>query len=153
MSEKILLVDDEENFLEIMSERMRSRGMEVTTTTSAAEALQKVEEESFDAVVLDLIMPEMNGLEVLKAIKEKRPELEVILLTGYPTVEKAIEAGNYGALDFIEKPAELKEITKKIRQARFRKVILMGKQAGERIDEVQSKAGKWFGGLFAKDKS
>ena len=76
MSEKVLLVDDEKDFLEAMSTRMKDRGMEVSTTTSAADALKKVEEGAYDAVVLDLMMPEMDGLEVLKAMKEKRPELQ-----------------------------------------------------------------------------
>ena len=74
MSEKVLLVDDEEDFLDVMAERMRSRGIEVSTTTSATHALEMVEENSFDAIVMDLMMPELEGTEALKAIKNKNDD-------------------------------------------------------------------------------
>ena len=74
MTEKVLLVDDEEDFLEVLAERMTSRGIEVATATSAVEALRIAENESFDAIIVDLMMPEMDGLEALKLIKEKKPE-------------------------------------------------------------------------------
>ena len=88
MVEKILLVDDEADFLEALSERMRTRGMDVTTSTSAKDVLDTVEQGSFDAVVLDLMMPDVDGLEALRILKEKDPKLQVILLTGHATVEK-----------------------------------------------------------------
>lgn len=122
MSEKVLLVDDEQDLLEAMAERMRVRGMEVSTTTSAWDALQKTEEGLYDAIVIDLMMPEMNGLEVLKAIKKKKPDLQVILLTGLATVEKSLEAIKLGAMDLMEKPPDLMELTEKIREAKARKM-------------------------------
>ena len=82
MADKILLIDDEIDFVETLAERMRSRDMNVSTSTSAKEALEKIDKESFDAIVLDLQMPGMDGLEALKHIKEKNPKLQVILLTG-----------------------------------------------------------------------
>ena len=102
MTEKILLVDDEADFLEALSERMRTRGMDVTTSASAKEALDAVEEGAFDAVVLDLMMPDVDGLEALRILKEKDPKLQVILLTGHATVEKGVEAMKRGALDLLE---------------------------------------------------
>lgn len=141
MSEKVLLVDDEEDFLEAMSTRMKDRGMDVSTTTSAAEALKRVEEGAYDAVVLDLMMPEMDGIEVLKAMKEKRPELQIILLTGYATVQKGVEAMKFGAMDFIEKPADLKVLTEKIHQARAQKLLLVEKKIQEKVKRmIQEKA-------------
>ncbi|MFH1077517.1 MAG: response regulator, partial [Pseudomonadota bacterium] len=92
MNEKVLLIDDETDFIDALAIRMRSRGMDVSTSTSAKEAIQKAEVEFYDAVVLDLMMPDMNGLEALRALKKKRPELQVILLTGHATVQKGIEA-------------------------------------------------------------
>jgi len=106
MTEKVLLVDDEEDFLDVLAERIRTRGMDVETSTSAAEALAKADETSYDAIVLDLMMPGVDGLEALKALKERRPELQVILLTGHASVQKGIEAMKLGATDFLEKPAE-----------------------------------------------
>jgi len=136
MSEKVLLVDDEGEFLEALSQRMTSRGMEVTTTTSAREAIKKVEEGSFDAVILDLMMPEMDGLEVLQTLKQKKPEIQVILLTGHGSVAKGIEAMKLGAMDFLEKPAEIKELTEKIKKAQAKKMILVEKRNEEKIQKI-----------------
>ncbi|VBB41485.1 response regulator [Desulfatiglans anilini] len=138
MAEKVLLVDDEEDFLDSLAERMRARGMNVDTSLSAKEALQKAESESFDAIVLDLMMPEMDGLEVLKTLKEKRPELQIILLTGHATIEKGIEAMKLGATDFLEKPADLKSLTEKIQKAQAKKMILVEKQTEEKIKKIMS---------------
>ncbi len=88
MSEKVLLVDDEKDFLDIMSERMEDRGMKVKTADSADQALKMLESESFDAIVMDFKMPGMDGIQALKNIKSEKPELQIILLTGYATVEK-----------------------------------------------------------------
>jgi ActR/RegA family two-component response regulator len=117
ISEKILLIDDDEDFLEIMAERLQARGMDVSTTTSPDEALIKIERESFDAIVLDFMMPDMLGLEVLKEIRLKKPELQIILLTGYATLETGLEAMKLGAMSFIEKPVDLKVLTEKIKKA------------------------------------
>jgi DNA-binding NtrC family response regulator len=104
MAEKILLVDDEHDFLDVMSERFEARGMAVTTTDSPEKALDALAEGGFDAIILDLMMPGMDGLQTLKAIKAQRPELQVILLTGHATLAKGIEAMKLGALDFVESP-------------------------------------------------
>lgn len=136
MTEKVLLVDDEQDFLDALSERMEARDMEVTTSTSAKDALKKAEKESYDAIVLDLMMPEMDGLEALQQIKKNNPELQVILLTGHATVEKGIEAMKLGATDFLEKPADLKTLTEKIKTAHSKKMILVGKKTEEKIKNI-----------------
>lgn len=136
MSERVLLIDDEQDFLTVMSERMASRDMEVTTAMSAKEALEMVEKGSFDAVILDLMMPEMDGLETLKMLKRKNPELQVILLTGHATVEKGIEAMKLGAMDLVEKPADLSALTEKIKKAQAQKMIIVEKQNEERIKKI-----------------
>ncbi|MCP3871834.1 MAG: response regulator [Desulfobacteraceae bacterium] len=136
MAEKVLLVDDEKDFLEIMSERMQARGIEVITSDSALEALNMIEKESYDAIILDFMMPEMDGLETLKAIKEKRPELQIILLTGHATVEKGVEAMKLGAMDFVEKPADLEALSEKIKKAKAEKMLIVEKKSKEKVDDI-----------------
>ena len=141
MTERVLLVDDEVEFLEIMAERMRARDMEVTTSTSATEALALIAAESYDAVVMDFMMPEMDGIEALKAIKDKRPEMQIILLTGHATVEKGVEAMKAGAMDFVEKPADLDLLSDKIKKAHHQKAVLVEKQSRDKVIEVLRKFG------------
>ncbi|MGD8520404.1 MAG: response regulator [Desulfobacterales bacterium] len=123
MSEKVLIVDDEKDFLEIMAERMRTRGMDVLTATSAEEALKMVEKESYDAVIMDFMMPAIDGFQALKLFKEKKPELQIILLTGNVPEQKRVEAKKLGALDVIEKPADLKVLIGKIKNAKSRRTV------------------------------
>ena len=118
MSANVLIVDDEQDFLDIMSERLTARGMDVTTVTSAEDALKMVISGSFDAVIMDLMMPEMDGLKALKLLKEAQPDVSVILLTGNVPEEKWVEALELGALDVIEKPADLNRLTQKIEAAK-----------------------------------
>ena len=141
MSEKVLLVDDEKDYLEAMSERMRARDMVVTTASSAREAFEKMESETFDAIVLDFQMPEMDGMEALKKIKAKRPESQIILLTGYATLEKGIEAMKIGATDFLEKPADLEVLSQKIKQAKAEKMVIVEKQQEQKVIDAIKKYG------------
>ena len=120
MSAKVLIIDDEKDFLDIMAERLAARGMDVSTTTSAEDALEMVQTESFDAVIMDFLMPEMDGFTALKLFKESRPDLSVILLTANVPDEKCLEAIQLGAMDVIEKPADLNLLTQKIEEARTR---------------------------------
>lgn len=136
MAEKVLLVDDDEDFLEIMSERLENRSIQVTTAASAEEALERIEKELFDAIVLDFMMPEMDGLETLQQIKAKKPELQIILLTGYATMEKGVEAMKLGAMDVVEKPADLEVLSEKIKKAGARKALIVEKQTDERVKEI-----------------
>ncbi len=118
MSEKILIVDDEKDFLDIIAERIRARGIDVSTTTSAEDAIHMVEEKSYDVIIMDFMMPGMNGFQTLKAIKEEKPEVQIILLTGNVLEENRIEAKKLGALDVIEKPPDLKDLIQKIKKAK-----------------------------------
>jgi DNA-binding NtrC family response regulator len=141
MAEKILLVDDEADFLEALSERMRTRGMDVTTSASAKEALDAVEQGAFDAVVLDLMMPDVDGLEALRILKEKDPKLQVILLTGHATVEKGIEAMKRGALDLLEKPTDIETLTQKIKEASTQRMVLVSEESEEKIKDILTSKG------------
>ncbi len=141
MTEKILLVDDEADFLEALSERMRTRGMDVTTSGSAKEALEAVEQGAYDAVVLDLMMPDVDGLEALRILKEKDPKLQVILLTGHATVEKGVEAMKRGALDLLEKPTDIDTLTQKIKEASAQRMVLVSEESEDKIKDILSSKG------------
>jgi DNA-binding NtrC family response regulator len=141
MTEKILLIDDEQDFLTVMSERMEARNMQVSTATSAKEGLEKVTAGNFDAVILDLMMPEIDGIETLKLLKEKNPDLAVILLTGHATIKQGIEAMKLGALDLLEKPADLNALTDKIHAAQAQKMLIIEKKNEEMINKIISTKG------------
>ena len=121
MKSRVLLVDDERDFLDIMAERIRSRGMAVTTATSAEEAAKLVERGSYDIVIMDFMMPAMDGFKALKLLKDVQPEIQVILLTGDAAADKCSEALRLGALDVIEKPADLSLLIQIIKDAKARK--------------------------------
>ena len=141
MAEKVLLVDDEEDFLEVMAARMQARGMQVQTCQSAEEALKKIKEENFDAVILDFMMPGMDGMQALKEIKARRPESQIILLTGHATIEKSVEAMKLGAADFLEKPADIKALEEKIKEASAKRMVIVEKRAEARIKEIIQRLG------------
>jgi DNA-binding NtrC family response regulator len=141
MTEKVLLVDDEKDFIETLAERMRTRGMKVETTTSPKDAIKKTEKESFDVIVLDLMMPEMDGLKTMSALREKNPDLQIILLTGHATVEKGVAAMKLGAVDFLEKPIDLAVLNEKIKKAKAQKMILVEKKTEEKMRELLEEKG------------
>ena len=141
MEAKVLLVDDEKDFLESMSERMRLRGMDVTTASSAKEALALIEIDVFDAVILDFQLPEMDGMAVLKKIKARHPEAQIILLTGHASLERGVEAIKIGASDFLEKPADIEALSKKIKEAKAEKMLIVQKQQLDNVLDAFKKYG------------
>ena len=114
---RVLLVDDRAEFLKVLIERMRSRGYEAVGAGDGAEALAAVEERDFDAVVLDMVMPGMDGIETLKRLRQTAPHMPVIVLTGYGTSEEVVEALALGARDYLVKPADLDMLLERIDEA------------------------------------
>ena len=138
MKEKVLLIDDEADFVETLAARMRNRDMVVTTTTSAVEALERDDMDTYDAIILDLQMPHMDGLTALEKIKQRNPKLQVILLTGQATVEKGVRAMKMGAMDLMEKPADIEALSRNIKEASNRKMVLVKEESEEKIKEIMS---------------
>jgi DNA-binding NtrC family response regulator len=100
----ILIVDDEDIVRKSCVRILSPQGYNLETAKNACEAVKKLQNESFDLVLADLVMPDVTGIDLLKKIKEDWPETEVIIITGYGTVKTAVDALKYGAYDFIEKP-------------------------------------------------
>jgi DNA-binding NtrC family response regulator len=140
MSEKtgprVLLVDDEEQFLDVLSQRLGTRGIDAETSTSGEEALVKIKNRNFDAIVLDVMMPGMGGIETLKRIRKEYPELQIIMLTGRGSVDKAVEAMKEGAIDFLEKPADINKLMDKISEAKEKRVLLVTKNIEEKVKGI-----------------
>jgi DNA-binding NtrC family response regulator len=130
---RVLLVDDEEKFLEVLSQRLGTRGIDAETSTSGEEALVKIKNKNFDAIVLDVMMPGIGGIETLKRIRKENPDVQIIMLTGQGSVDKAVEAMKEGAIDFLEKPADINTLLNKISEAKEKKILLVMKNIEEKV--------------------
>ena len=126
---KILCVDDEAIILDSFRKILVLDGYSVDTVQSGAEALKLIQSHHYDFLFTDLKMPEMDGVEVTKAVKHMRPDIDVVIITGYASVDTAVETMKYGAMDYVQKPFtedELIEFVNKIlikRQDRIQKML------------------------------
>ena len=138
---RVLLVDDEEDFVETLAQRLEVRDFEVATALSGAEALERLEEREIDVVILDLQMPGVDGIQVLRQIKERKPLIEVIMLTGHATVQTAIDGMKLGAFDFLTKPTETEDLLEKIARAFGRKSEQDRRIQEAEIDQIVKRRG------------
>jgi DNA-binding NtrC family response regulator len=106
----VLIVDDEKNIRLTLSQSLESLKLETDTAVNGEEALAKLKEKEFGLILLDLKMPGMDGMEVLRQVREIRPDIRIIIITAYGTIESAVEAMKLGAVDFIQKPFSPKGI-------------------------------------------
>lgn len=113
----VLIIDDEKEICDSISMILEYEGYLVDSTTSASEGLKKFSEQEISAVLLDIQMPEMNGFEVLKKIKEIKPTASVIIISAYGNVENAVKATRLGAFDFLEKPIDRDKLLISVRNA------------------------------------
>ena len=120
---RVLLVDDEKEFLEVLIRRLSKRQVNVDGVSSGEEALQYLQVRPIDVAVLDVKMPGMDGIALLREIKKINPLIEVIMLTGHASLEVALEGMRSGAFDYLMKPAEIDELLYKIQDAYRAKTI------------------------------
>jgi DNA-binding NtrC family response regulator len=113
----VLIVDDDDAFRNVLTGELQRMGFAVTPVGSGREAIRHVGERAPDVVLLDLRLPDMSGLDVLKSIREKCPAADVIMLTGHGTIDTAIESIRMGAFDYIAKPCPLDELDVRMRRA------------------------------------
>ena len=137
---KILIVDDEAIALRNLEHIMKKEGYEVTGTSKGHNAIKLIEEQQFDVILTDLKMDKVDGMQILKRSRELYPETEVIMITGYATVQTAIQAIKKGAYDYIAKPFKLDEVRKVVREA-IEKVRLKKENAQlrEQIEKFEGK--------------
>lgn len=121
---RVLLIDDEVLFIENIAETLRLKGYEVSVAGSGEQGLRAIRGGEFDVVVLDLRMPGISGLNVLKEIRTERAgSPEVIILTGHSTIESSLEGLSSGAFDYLTKPIKIKELVERIAEAHNRKIL------------------------------
>ncbi len=104
---RVLFVDDEEELMSAVVERLQLRGIEAQGATTGSDALNLIEETTYDVIAVDVKMPGLGGLEVVRRVKELQPELQVILLSGHGSRDDAEEGRRLGAFDYVEKPIDI----------------------------------------------
>src|SRR5208283_823268 len=117
MGAKVLLVDDEKDFVEVLAERLQNRGFDVRQAFNGQDAINLLNQQDADVVILDVLMPGKDGVQTLSEIKQLKPLTEVIMLTGYGTIETAIQGMKFGAYDYLMKPTDTEDLVTKINRA------------------------------------
>ena len=120
---QVMLVDDEVEFLNTLTKRLRKRGVDIKGVESGEKALEALKEGHYDVIILDVRMPGMDGIEVLRKIKDGYPLTEVIMLTGHANVEVAVQGMELGAFDYLMKPMDIDELLYKVEDAFKKKQI------------------------------
>jgi DNA-binding NtrC family response regulator len=114
---RVLLVDDEKEYLDVLTKRLTKRKVKLAVAGSGEEALRVIRETPIDVVVLDMKMPGMDGLQTLRELKKIEPLVEVIMLTGHANVDAAMEGLELGAFDYLMKPVAIDELLFKLQDA------------------------------------
>jgi len=114
---RVLVIDDEEIIHAAVNRILSRAGFTSEAVLTAREALERLEDEPFDLVITDLMMPGMNGIELLEALQQKGIEVPVLMITGYPTIRTAMEAMRLGAMDYLAKPFTRKELLSPVKRA------------------------------------
>jgi PAS domain S-box-containing protein len=117
LKDRILIVDDEPRIAESLKTLLTDRGYEIDLALNAAGAIERINAEEFDLVLLDLMLPDMSGLEIIGLITDRSPHPLIIVLTGYASVDSAIECLKSGAYDYLKKPYEPEELMKRVQNA------------------------------------
>jgi DNA-binding NtrC family response regulator len=114
---RILIVDDEEELVHALMERLQLRGMDAHGAVTGKEALERIGSETFDVVLLDVKMPGLGGMKVIKEIKNQRPGLQVIMLTGHSSAQDAEKGMRLGAFEYLQKPVNIDDLCRILRAA------------------------------------
>jgi len=108
--EKILIIDDEKSIVELLTMVFKKEGYEVKSSLSAPKAIELIDKEDFSLILTDIRLPQMSGMDILKYVKEKKPEMPVIMITAFGTIKQAVEAFKRGAIDYVVKPFDMGEL-------------------------------------------
>jgi DNA-binding NtrC family response regulator len=136
---KLLLVDDEEDFLESASAALGRRDFDVRVARDGTTALDMAGHESFDAIVLDLKMPGLDGVEVFRRLLESSPGTPVLMLTGHGSIDSAFQTSRSGIADYIEKPCDIEDLARRIRTALATRSQCSEAERQRLIDDIRRK--------------
>jgi len=125
----VLIVDDEKNIRLTLSRSLEVLGVETDSAEDGKEALVKLREKEFGLILLDIRMPGVDGMEVLRRVRKSRPDIRIIILTAYGTIELAVEAMKLGAVDFIQKPFVPEQIRERVAR------VMSGEKSGQSKDD------------------
>ncbi|WP_461208772.1 response regulator [Desulfocurvus sp. DL9XJH121] len=126
----ILLIDDEPDFLDLMSKRLGRRGVNLTTAMDGEQGLASAVQGDFDVIILDVRMPGMDGIEVLRRLRKQDVKSEVLLLTGHASLEAARQGLELGAFDYLIKPVSINDLLFKLQDACEQHRLKAGKPPG-----------------------
>ena len=121
---KILIVDDDRDICEYMKTMLEATGYEVATLSDPTAVVDRIREEEFHVLIIDLMMPKMDGIELINRIRKVDSDVSIVVFTGYPSVETAVEALKLNVSDYIKKPFEIEEFREKIVEILRRKGLL-----------------------------
>ncbi len=140
LSGKVLVVDDEREIQNLLRKLLIKEGYEVDVATLPEEALEKVERESYDVVLLDLMLPGMKGTDIIQEIKRRRPNCAIVIMTAFGSIPSSVEAMKKGAFDYIEKPFKKGEVQHVVRSAieHLRLKRRFGKRASDVLKSVSN---------------
>jgi DNA-binding NtrC family response regulator len=134
---KILIVDDERDFLDAIEERLGTRGFAITTADSAEQALAAAADAKFDLALVDLQMPGMDGKALLQALKQSHRFLEVIMLTGHGSIESAVECTKLGAHAYLTKPCPIDRLVEVLQEAYEQRLRRKFERDAKRLEELE----------------
>lgn len=134
ITEKILVVDDESTICDSVKKILSRKGYSVENTLNASDAMDKMKKDKYDILITDLMMPKISGMELIELVKKYYPEIDVLVITGYATIDTAVQATKLGVLDYIQKPFTPGELTDRIQKA-----IELRKNRNKKADVIEDK--------------
>nr|MBN2276458.1 response regulator [candidate division Zixibacteria bacterium] len=134
---KLLMVDDEVEFLESSSRALERRGFEVAIARDGVAALDMIQSEEYDVALLDVKMPGLDGVEVFRRFRKERPNMAVVILTGHGTIAQAFQTSREGIADYVAKPCDMDELADKLRRAAAKESAGEKTAGGEKPDETR----------------
>ena len=133
---QLLLVDDEERFINTTKILLEKKGISTFTALNGLDAMKILDEHRIDVVILDVKMPGLDGVEVLRRIKQNHPLVEVIMLTGHASVESAVDGLKLGAFDYLMKPCDISSLLAKVNEAHAKKQAMEEKIRKAKIEKI-----------------